>query len=159
MVFGGDGDDDLTTDRRLNIPLIMFGGNGNDKLRGGTAGDYLDGGAGDDRLHGEGGNNILVGGLGADRLQGDDGEDLLISELLIENLGTTDPDSLLQAWSLSNRSMGDRIADLVDDLAAAIIADGAADDSNGFKGNDWYFSQLTDRHRFDPRDQDVFSHV
>ena len=40
-VFGGEGDDDLTADRRLTIPVRLFGGAGDDKLRGGTADDYL----------------------------------------------------------------------------------------------------------------------
>ena len=79
-VFGGDGDDDLTADRRLSIPVRMFGGAGNDKLRGGTQDDYLDGGAGRDRIYGQQGDDILIGGLGRDRLRGGDDEDLLITD-------------------------------------------------------------------------------
>ncbi|TWT81033.1 Bifunctional hemolysin/adenylate cyclase precursor [Planctomycetes bacterium CA13] len=150
-VYGGDGDDDLTADRKLSIPVRLYGGAGNDKLRGGTGNDYLDGGAGDDRVFGETGNDVLIGGLGADRLDGGRDEDLLIGD----QLGFNDAESLLSRWSNAGTSVADRMADLIGDLSTAITSDGAYDDLDGGKGNDWFFSQLSDRVRTNRRDQDV----
>ena len=48
-VYGGDGDADISTDRQLMIPVRLYGGNGDDKLTGGGANDYLQGDAGADR--------------------------------------------------------------------------------------------------------------
>jgi ELWxxDGT repeat protein len=84
-IRGGDGDDviDCST---LSIPVVVNGGNGNDKVAGGSAPDTiggaagkdtLDGGLGNDRLNGHGGHDRLFGNAGADRLYGYDGNDLL----------------------------------------------------------------------------------
>jgi len=100
-VFGGDGDDRLST---LLLPADLHGGNGNDtlsgnfgndqlfgdagndrldggfgndQLAGGTGDDLIDGGWGNDGLAGEAGNDTLIGGYGNDQLAGGDGNDLL----------------------------------------------------------------------------------
>ncbi|MFK8111127.1 MAG: hypothetical protein AB8B91_02945, partial [Rubripirellula sp.] len=152
-VYGGDGDDDLTTDRRLSIPVRLYGGAGNDKLRGGAGNDFLDGGTGDDRLHGEEGNDVIIGSWGADRLDGGDDEDLLLSDVLTNE--SLDADNLLARWSDSSATVADRITDLIGDLTSAMAADGGTDDSNGDRGNDWYFSQFTDSVRKDRLGLDV----
>jgi Ca2+-binding RTX toxin-like protein len=158
-VYGGDGEDDLSTDRRLTIPLRMFGGDGNDKLRGSLGNDFLDGGAGDDRLYGEDGNNVLLGGLGADRLDGGNNEDLMISDFLQSVPNRTDADTLMARWANTADALANRVNALVNDLATAITADGAIDDSNGFKGNDWYFSHFSDRVRRGVGEQDIVNNV
>ncbi|MEL6896737.1 MAG: PKD domain-containing protein, partial [Planctomycetota bacterium] len=144
--YGGDGDDDISTDRRLQIPVRLFGGTGNDKLRGATQNDYLDGGAGDDRLYGHDGQDVLIGGLGKDRLGGDKGDDLLISDGVQASSNTT-PDALMSRWADSSASVADRINDLITDLSAAMVADGARDTVDGNDGHDWLLSQSTDRVR------------
>ncbi len=64
----------------------ITGGNGDDKIYGNNADDFLFGGSGQDKLwggenndvlHGDGGTDRLYGGNGADTLYGDDGRDLL----------------------------------------------------------------------------------
>ncbi len=74
---GGAGHDRIqaTTAR---FPTLLFGGDGNDVLRGGKAGDILVGGDGDDSMEGGAGRDVLIGGLGADNALGGDGDDILI---------------------------------------------------------------------------------
>ena len=151
-VFGGEGDDDIATDRRLEIPVRLYGGAGNDKLRGGWLDDFLDGGVGVDRLHGGRGNDILIGGFGADRLDGDRGDDLLITDALT---GGPSVDDMLSAWSDDSVDIAARIGSLINDLSAAMTADGSEDYAHGGRDNDWFFAQLSDRVRARQRDDDT----
>jgi hypothetical protein len=67
VVLAGDGDDRVTV---TNAPhSTIYGGGGNDTLRGGTADDDLFGGPGNDLLVGGGGRDSLSGGPGDDRLE------------------------------------------------------------------------------------------
>jgi len=56
----------------------VFGGDGNDRLTGGKAADYLYGDFGDDRLTGADGKDRLDGGFGLDTLTGGAGKDRFI---------------------------------------------------------------------------------
>lgn len=72
---GYGGDDTLTgIDNAMNM---LFGGDGNDILRGRAARDHLFGQHGNDTLYGNGGNDVLSGGDGDDILHGGEGSDLL----------------------------------------------------------------------------------
>lgn len=55
----------------------LYGGDGNDVLRGNAAPNTLSGGPGNDRLYGRGGNDELFSGIGNDRLYGQGGDDRL----------------------------------------------------------------------------------
>ena len=72
-IKGMDGDDKI------------YGGPGknadnNDKLYGGPGADMVFGGAGDDTLKGDGGDDMLVGGPGADRFFGGAGSDMIYAD-------------------------------------------------------------------------------
>ncbi len=153
-VYGGEGNDDLSAATKLAMPLRLFGGSGDDKLRGGATGDFIDGGTGNDRLFGERGRDVLIGGWGADRISGGDAEDLLVADHLNQFSGTTDVDVLLQRWSLSGSSFDNRITDLIGDLTAARISDGSYDDLNGEKGSDWLLGETPDLMRLVNKDRD-----
>ncbi|WP_442508220.1 hypothetical protein SH528x_007181 [Novipirellula sp. SH528] len=154
-VYGGEGSDDLVADRRLAIPVRLFGGAGDDKIRGGAADDFLDGGAGDDRLYGFDGDDVLVGGWGADRLDGGEGDDLMITEFMRTDAGKTDPDVIVDRWSRTGLSVADRLATLISDLSNAISSDGATDNSDGDRGQDAFFTQLSDDRRERRGDNDL----
>ncbi|MDE5084596.1 MAG: calcium-binding protein, partial [Trichodesmium sp. St18_bin1] len=62
-IFGGDGDDDIK------------GETDNDKLFAGEGNDLVSGGEGKDLLKGDGGNDTLSGGDGDDKIFGGDGDD------------------------------------------------------------------------------------
>ncbi|QDT02164.1 Bifunctional hemolysin/adenylate cyclase precursor [Rubripirellula lacrimiformis] len=146
-IFGGDGDDHLTSDRRLTIPLRIFGGAGNDKLRGGAAGDFLDAGSGDDSVYGHGGDDVLIGGLGADRLHGGSGDDLMITGSLRTAVGVNDAAALTSRWIDTGTTVADRMADLLADLTATREGDGVEDEFDGDDGRDWIFAQAIDDNR------------
>ena len=75
-VNAGKGNDRIDASK-LNVPVKLWGGEGDDILIAGTAGGYLDGGDGNDILIGGIGSDILIGGKGADELDGGDGDDIL----------------------------------------------------------------------------------
>ncbi|WP_143549339.1 calcium-binding protein [Rhodopirellula bahusiensis] len=150
-VYGGDGNDDVSADRTLTIPVRLYGGAGDDELRGGAGNDFLDGGAGDDRLNGQSGNDVIVGGYGADRIDGGFDDDLLIADAIDE----ISADRLLRDWSNSSLTPADRMANLVTDLLDAKIADGAVDDSDGDRGTDWVFGQSIDTTHARRGDEDL----
>ena len=66
---GGDGDDVLTIDSSVAIPVLVAAGEGNDRITGGD---------GDDRIFGGDGNDTLTGGAGDDTLSGGEGDDTYI---------------------------------------------------------------------------------
>lgn len=72
VMFGGAGNDTL---KGYNGDDTLSGDSGNDKLYGGNGNDTLHGGSGMDTLYGEAGNDILFGGTGSDTLTGGAGND------------------------------------------------------------------------------------
>lgn len=78
-VNAGGGDDAVTVNRAVGVPVTLRGGPGNDRLTGGAnvLGDRLVGGPGDDVLSGMNGPDVLYGGPGNDTLLGGPGDDKL----------------------------------------------------------------------------------
>ncbi|WP_435169273.1 hypothetical protein [Falsirhodobacter sp. 1013] len=84
QAYGRAGNDTLTSDpRAVNL---LYGGDGQDDLTAGAQGDWLfgqrgddgiTGGGGEDRLFGGPGNDTVTGGDGADWIEGGEGQDLL----------------------------------------------------------------------------------
>lgn len=71
IVFDGGADNDsLDVPETLSIPVIAYGGAGNDSLEGGSANDILAGGAGNDSLDGRAGLDVyrLASDFGTDTL-------------------------------------------------------------------------------------------
>lgn len=77
VIVNAVGGDDTVCLTPLAVPALVYGGDGDDTLVGGTAGDRLEGGQGNDVLVGDGGNDSLRGGAEDDSLSGDAGNDLL----------------------------------------------------------------------------------
>ena len=73
-VFGGDGNDTI---RGLGGNDDLFGDDGRDKLHGGAGNDWLEGGEGNDDLFGGDNNDFLWGEEGDDELFGDNNDDYL----------------------------------------------------------------------------------
>ena len=90
-VYAGGGDDTVEG-KGVDVPMTIFGGDGDDRLGGGTAADTIFGGNGDDNIRGRGsddtlygdlassgfGHDVIRGGGGNDDLFGGDGNDLLV---------------------------------------------------------------------------------
>jgi Ca2+-binding RTX toxin-like protein len=82
QVFGQPGSDTLTLNEANGaLPrTLLFGGNGNDTLTGGSGADQLFGQGGNDTLLGKGGNDLLFGGADNDTLTGGDADDQVFGE-------------------------------------------------------------------------------
>jgi Ca2+-binding RTX toxin-like protein len=85
-LFGGDGNDRLTGGSGDDLLFgqagadILNGGAGNDLLFGGDGNDVLTGGPGDDQVFGQGGNDVMIWnpGDGSDLFEGGDGDDIAL---------------------------------------------------------------------------------
>jgi hypothetical protein len=146
IIYGQDGDDNLDATGSTDVALEMYGGAGNDRLQGGAKDDILDGGSGNDELIGGQGRDILIGGAGVDRLVSQSGDDMLIGGLLLDSEPSQSRRAALLAiaaeWS-SERLFDERVANLIDDLAAVVADDGASDSFMGASGFDWYFAHTS----------------
>ncbi len=116
----------------------MFGGAGNDHIKGGRGDDVLSGGSGKDKLYGRNGNDILIGGIGKDKLKGGRGDDLLIGGSAASENDFASLDAALTDWT-----SGDLAGALVD--LGAITDDGDKDDLKGEKGIDELFGGIGDK--------------
>src|SRR5262249_31342118 len=78
IIYRGPGDDAGSVPGGIQLPVIIFGGDGNDTLSGGNGPNVLVGGAGADTLSGDNDRDLLIGGTGADVVRGVAGDDILI---------------------------------------------------------------------------------
>ena len=79
LVFAYAGNDKVTIDDDICETAEIWGGSGDDDIKGGSGSDIILGEAGDDNLWGGDGRDIVIGGLGADRIHGDANDDILIA--------------------------------------------------------------------------------
>jgi Ca2+-binding RTX toxin-like protein len=73
----GGGNDSAIISPKIEAPVTLRGGPGDDRLYGGAGSDKIVGGPGEDTLIARGGNDSLYGGPGDDHLYGGSGDDLL----------------------------------------------------------------------------------
>jgi Ca2+-binding RTX toxin-like protein len=165
VVYGQSGNDIIKTAPQsingvltyVNIPLLVFAGNGNDTLNvsGSIAGNVLVGGAGSDNLYGGLGRDILIGGSGPSTLRAGSGGDILIG-------GTTDYDNnaaalaaVLAEWDRTDADYATRIAHIYGSMSGGlngsvflnpntVHADGKTNYLFGGPGIDWYFVGMMD---------------
>jgi Ca2+-binding RTX toxin-like protein len=167
VVYGQSGNDIIKTAAQtingvftyVNVPLLIFAGNGNDILNvtGSNVGNVLVGGSGSDRLLGGQGRDILIGGAGPSTLNAGSGGDILIG-------GTTNYDNnaaalaaVLAEWSRTDIDYATRIAHLNGSMSgglnhnsdssvfyylnpSTVHADGQVNNLYGGAGLDWYFA-------------------
>jgi Ca2+-binding RTX toxin-like protein len=76
-VNAGGGNDSAIIAPKIQIPVTLRGGPGDDRLCGGGANDKLVGGPGRDTLIGRAGNDALYGGPGDDSLYAGSGDDIV----------------------------------------------------------------------------------
>jgi hypothetical protein len=148
-IFAQAGNDDIRIENDVLIRTEIFGGVGNDRIRGGSSDDILVGGDGDDLIMGGEGRDILIGGFGNDHLLGDANDDILIAGATAHDNNPTGLHDVLSEWT-SSRSYADRVANLLGTGTgvrangdtflndATIFDDGVRDILTGGTGFDWF---------------------
>jgi predicted outer membrane repeat protein len=160
-IYGGAGNDDLEIAEAVKKDACIFGGAGDDRLKGGGGNNILVGGAGDDLIIGGKGRDILIGGAGSDRLVAGAGEDVLIG-------GSTSYDDpavalrtdalcqIMQEWARTDETYQERVAHLTGTPGGAngpfylqgpgagqtVFDDQAPDKLTGSSGLDLFFAHL-----------------
>jgi Ca2+-binding RTX toxin-like protein len=118
VVEGGAGND-LIDASASRVPVVLFGGSGNDRLVGSKFSDILIGGDGNDRLFGNRGNDLIVGGAGKDDLHSVFGKDLLVGGSVAFENDLSALSAALSAWMSSGQAIGstaitdDRVRDIL----------------------------------------------
>ncbi len=147
LVFAQAGDDRIELSSDFDIPSVLHGGLGDDRLIAGRGNTVLIGGEGDDRIEGGTARDIIIGGLGADRLKGNSGDDILIAGYTSFDLNYQALVSILHEWSAS-RSYAARIDTLAEQwlrssgVNATVFDDDDQDRLEGGSGKDWFFANL-----------------
>jgi hypothetical protein len=118
-VDGGDGDDRINARRSIGI-LYAYGGEGDDRIRGGRGEDNIYGDQGNDRIAGGGGDDQLEGGRGSDGIQGNNGRDTVYGGRGDDRLSGGRGQDFLQGERGSDILRGGRGSDIL----------------SGFRGND-----------------------
>lgn len=84
-----------------NARLLLFGGAGDDELRGGAMNDRIAGGDGADKLVGGAERDVLVGGLGGDFLYGGADNDRFVFNDVAESTETSS--DWIRGWNVGDR--------------------------------------------------------
>jgi Ca2+-binding RTX toxin-like protein len=141
VVYAQAGDDRVEVAGGIDVPAMLVGGMGNDKLKGGGCDDVLIGGDGDDQLIGGDGRDLLIGGIGRDDLVGNSDDDMLVAGYTSFDNNEAALDKIMSEWS-SGRSYQTRV-------------DNLAGEGTGTRDNDSFFLNAVTV--FDDADRDVLT--
>jgi uncharacterized delta-60 repeat protein len=112
VVMGGNGNDTVKVNPNVNFSVVVFGGAGNESIKGGGGNDIMIGGDGNDVLQGQDGRDILIGGDGQDSLVGQTDDDILVAGFSNYDSDLSALNSVLLEWT-SARSYGLRSANII----------------------------------------------
>ena len=166
IILFGLGNADIMATDFVNLPVEMYGANGDDVLSGGLNNDLIDGGPGNDMFFGTtgfpDGNDTMLGGtgrdffygnFGSDSILGGDGDDLLISgrvdfgaagDLLtgltkIRNEWLSSRDYATRVDNIKGTGTGPRLnGNFFLQPGVTLFDDGAADELHGEGDMDWF---------------------
>jgi Ca2+-binding RTX toxin-like protein len=162
VVYAGPGNDDVTVAGSITLPAWLYGGDGNDRLKGGNGPNVLVGGAGDDLLVGGSGRDLLIGGTGADRMIGNGGDDILIGGTTVYDGNEAALCAIMAEWT-SSHDFSTRVANLTDTGSGlmsrlngayflldsgsgqTVFNDSSSDTLTGSAGSDWFFAGTADK--------------
>jgi PKD repeat protein len=160
IIFGGDGADSIQSNSDVPVAFEIYGGAGNDTLKGGLVTDIIVGGGGNDQITGNDGRDLVIGGTGADALTSNNGDDLLIAARTAFDEDPISLRAVLAEWN-SGRSYLERIANLrgtgtgsrangnvflkaeaPTTAGITVFDDGVLDTLTGNAANDWFFANI-----------------
>jgi Ca2+-binding RTX toxin-like protein len=169
MVLLG-GDDLGVIAGNVRTPGVLRGGDGADRLVGGSGHDVLLGGEGRDLLAGVRGRDLIIGGGEKDLLVGTMGQDLLIGGSTAHDTNDAALAEIMAEWT-ADRDLADRVANLsgtgegglngefllttaeTDAGPATVFDDGVRDALFGGPGSDWFFARPSAELPDDPGDR------
>ncbi len=150
LVFGKDGNDRIQIVGSISLSAWLYGGRGNDRLKGGNEHDVLLGGEGDDLLVGGSGRDVLIGGQGADCIVGNADDDIIIASFTAFDAHDAALCTIMAEWA-SSRDFQTRVNNLRDGTGSAdrlngaffldsstVRDDGVKDVLTGSSGQDWF---------------------
>jgi endonuclease/exonuclease/phosphatase family metal-dependent hydrolase len=147
--YGGPGDDTVFLSRHVTHNAVIYGGLGNDFLRGGIGNNILLGGEGNDKLFAWGGRNVMIGGQGKDSLFGAGDGSILIGGTTVYDNNEVALQAILTEWA-SDIQTDARIAHILAGVGPdglyrlvkrdTVQDDGARDQLFGGPGDDWFFA-------------------
>lgn len=147
VVIAQAGDDDIQIAGSVSLPVWIYAGDGQDRVKGGAGHDVIFGGAGDDLLIGGGGRDFMLGERGADRLVGNADDDLLISGWTAYDANARAIQRIVEEWN-SEADYESRVEQLRAGVASddetyaldvdAVFDDGLEDVLTGSSGQDWF---------------------
>ncbi len=166
--YGREANDTIELAASITIPAWLYGGLGDDRLKGGNGNDVLFGGLGNDMLVGKAGRDMLVGGLGSDRIVGNADDDLVIGGYTAFDENMWALHLIVAEWT-SNKSVETRRNNLMNtetnnalngefyllsEGQVTVFDDNQKDTMTGASGRDWFFANLAgdgedDANRFD----------
>lgn len=158
VVYGQSGNEEIQENNgsvAIAVPLIVFGGVGNDTISvaGSSANNILVGGSGRNALTGGSGRDILIGGASGDStLTAGSGDDVLIAGSTTYDSNLNALLSLMAEWGRTDAPFAQRVQDLAGTSAAGLNGDFLLDSATvqpdkggsqliGGNGQDWYWYQ------------------
>ncbi len=127
---------------KLDVDSEIYGGAGDDTLRGGDGHDVIFGNSGNDQLWGGNGNDFLVGGSGIDKIKGEKGDDILVAGgfSTLFDISFKKLRGISAAWAAKvvDPDLSDNNSD--DD----ILDEDSCDDLDGGQGADWFIVMAND---------------
>ncbi|OAI56882.1 hypothetical protein AYO47_08570 [Planctomyces sp. SCGC AG-212-M04] len=130
---------DILNAQAMTVPVVLYGGAGNDALTGGSGNDVILGGDGEDTLIGGAGDDFLGGGAGADRIVGSAGNDVLVAGTVGPNVSLVGVRKALVDWASTAISTADDST--FDDT---VFNESDFDLLTGSAGADWFILGLND---------------
>jgi len=111
--FGFGGNDTITVSNSIPNPVVLLGGDGDDKLStAGTGSAILIGGEGNDTLTAGSARSLLIGGNGKDKLTGGNVDDILIGGRTVYDANLPALGAIMKEWSSGN-NYSDRVDHLL----------------------------------------------
>jgi Ca2+-binding RTX toxin-like protein len=159
VVYTGDGNDTVRFNKNVLVPTWIYGGAGNDNLRGAAnAPSVIVGGTGNNVLLAGSHRDILIGGAGSEKLFGGTSQDLLIAGTTSFDHNEAALNALQLEWN-ARRSYAARVANLRGTGTGArnngsffLVASGAnetvfgshkGNTLTGGTGQDWFFAKVS----------------
>jgi Ca2+-binding RTX toxin-like protein len=154
VIYGNGGNDSITIINDLGtIPTYLYGGAGDDIIRGGAGTTVIDGGDGNDRLYGGNNRDIIIGSDGADTIASGKGDDIVIGGFFVNSEDIVAMNALMAIWSSTGLTYSQRISSLRTGGGTAEYAftstklfdDNLSDTVFGEQDTDWFWLWSLDR--------------